>query len=104
MKKIIFPIWEIVEASNNISKYDGYCFKVNMVNNLWVEIACENNSVVFPDSKNVIRFKFCTGNGFPIASAYAEYSEEGYYAGLRKLCDWAKEFKTAFEDFDKSTI
>ena len=97
--EVDFLSYAQISASNDKSKYEGYVFKVNIAENLHVLVKCLNNSAVFSNGEDTIKFSWCTHNEFPIASVTYINCEEGYYAGIKFLLDTAKEFETAFGAF-----
>lgn len=100
-----FPTWNTIQKYNDTTKYQGFEFKQNLAENLYVYIDCQNENALWSDKENVICFSFCNKANFPIASARYVYSEEGYYAGIRQLLEWANVFCETFKEFiDGSTL
>jgi hypothetical protein len=103
IKNFKFPTWtEIVERNRPFlehGEYKGYRLQVPVTENLYLLIDCQNNSQVFPDDENIIRFAWCTNNEFAISSIKYPNSEEGYIMGCAHLISAANEFKKCFEDF-----
>lgn len=101
MMDVKFLSYQQLCTSNDRSKYDGFTFKVNLTNDLYLLIKCRNNSVVFPHQEDDIKFAWCTKNEFPIASVAYLNCEAGYYAGIKFLMDTARQFEDALKNFQK---
>lgn len=100
-----FPSWDTIVHSNSKDQYNGFTFKQNLAENLFVSIEIRNESAICINWEDCIRFSFCTKNGFPIATVQYKLCKQAYYTGLEQLLSWAKTFQTAFKDFaEKSTI
>ncbi len=103
MKTFKFPSWEEIAEGNkpflDAKEYKGYHLQVQMEDNLYLLIDCQNNSCVFPTSKDVIRFAWATKNEFAITSVVYENCEPGYIMGCTHLINMADRFKKCFEEF-----
>ena len=102
-KDFKFPKWaDIVEGNRPFldkKEYKGYCVQVHVLHNLYILIDCLNDSVMFPNSPDVIRFAWCTENGFAISSVRYINCEEGYLTGCSHLVNTAHQFHRVFESF-----
>lgn len=102
-KKFKFPTWEEFQERNRsfLEKgiYKGYSLQVNVSDNLYLLIDCQNESTVFPTNEDVIRFAWCTKNEFAISSVKYVNCEAGYLMGCAHLINMANEFKKCFEEF-----
>jgi hypothetical protein len=98
-----FPTWEEFEERNRTflerGVYKGYSLRVNVSDNLYLLIDCQNESTVFPTNDNVVRFAWCTNNEFAISSVKYVNCEAGYLMGCAHLINTANEFKKCFEEF-----
>jgi hypothetical protein len=103
IKAFKFPTWqEMVERNQpflDAKEYKGYHLQVQVSDNLYLLIDCQNNSCVFPTSKDVIRFAWSTKNEFAVSSVMYENCEAGYIMGCTHLVNMAHEFKKCFEEF-----
>lgn len=107
MSKIKFPSWEEFSAENDKAlkqrKYGGYEVQIPVVHNLYLLLDCQNESCLWPNADNVIRFAWCTQNGFAIYSEKYEYSEAGYISGCAAMVKAAWEFEKAFHSVVQDT-
>ncbi|MBQ8806416.1 MAG: hypothetical protein IJZ68_08185 [Bacteroidaceae bacterium] len=103
-----FPTWQEIEERNRPflerGEYKGYNLQVPVTDNLHLLIDCQNDSCVFPTSSDVIRFAWCTNNGFAISSVKYKNCEPGYIMGCTHLINAANEFKKAFEEFTSAHV
>lgn len=103
IKAFKFPTWKEMAENNqhflDAKEYKGYHVQVQMSDNLYLIIDCQNNSCVFAGNKDVIRFAWGTKNEFAITSVIYENCEAGYIMGCRHLINMAHEFKKCFEEF-----
>lgn len=108
IKRFRFPSWdEMVERNRPFlerGEYKGYHLQIPVTDNLYLLIDCQNNSQVFADSEDVIRFAWCTNNEFAISSVKYINCEAGYIMGCAHLLNAANEFKKCFEDFAGSHV
>ena len=103
IKAFKFPTWEEIVEGNKpfleAQEYKGLHIQVQVEDNLYLLIDCQNNSCVFPTSKDVIRFAWATKNEFAITSVVYENCEPGYIMGCTHLINMADRFKKCFEEF-----
>lgn len=100
---IKFPTWAEVSAENDkclkIKKYSGYSVSIPAIHNLHISIECQNENCLWTNAENVMRFAWCTNNGFAIYSQRYVYCEAGYLAGCADLINAAHQFQHFFEGF-----
>jgi hypothetical protein len=98
-----FPTWEEFKERNRTflerGVYKGYSLRVNVSDNLYLLIDCQNESTIFPTNEDVIRFAWCTKNEFAVSSVKYANCEAGYLMGCAHLINSANEFKKCFEEF-----
>lgn len=103
-----FPTWESFSAENEkylkVRKYTGYELKIPMVNDLYLQLDCQNEACLFPYADNIIRFAWCTYNGFAVYSKKYLYSEAGFLKGCADIINAANQFQKFFESFTLSTV
>ena len=108
IKAFKFPTWnEMVERNQPFldrKEYKGYHLQVQVSDNLYLLIDCQNNSCVFPESKDVIRFAWATKNEFAITSVIYNNCEAGYIMGCTHLVNMAHEFQKCFDDFTHAHV
>lgn len=108
IKAFKFPTWKEMAENNqpflDAKEYKGYHVQVQMSDNLYLIIDCQNNSCVFAGNKDVIRFSWGTKNEFAITSVIYENCEAGYIMGCRHLINMAHEFKKCFEEFTDAHV
>lgn len=107
MFEFSFPTWAEFSTKNNEylaqNKYNGYKIMKSCIFNLYLSIDCQNESCLFPHADNVIRFAWCTSNGFAIYSKKYLYCEAGFLGGCADLINAAKNFSAFFKEFNLST-
>ncbi len=103
-----FPTWEEFSAVNDKclaeKKYSGHSISIPAIHNLHVSIDCQNENCLWQNAENVIRFAWCTHNGFAIYSQKYVYCEAGYLMGCADLINAAHQFQHFFEGFKNETV
>lgn len=101
--KFNFPSWEHINKENSKylkqREYTGYEITKQLCQDLYLQIDCQNESCIFPNGEDIIRFAWCTRAGFAIYSVRYKYCEAGYLRGCGDLILAAYKFFKFFEDF-----
>ena len=98
-----FPKYEDIVKANKpflkVKSYRGYEITVPVAENLYLNIECQNESVINKKNDDVLRFAWTNNAGFAIAQTRYANNEAGYLVGCAYLVQSAAEICEAFKQF-----
>lgn len=100
-KDFRFPAYsEIVRNNKRFeNEYRGYEIFIHVNDGLYLSIECQNESAIYKNADDAIRFAWCNKAGFAVAQVRYKNCEAGYLLGCAYLLHAADEMKNIFGKF-----